>query len=96
MFAQAAIPCRWIDPDSTAFQADARGGQIRALLRARIGSTTIPKVFVGGEHVGGCTNIMDAFKNGRFEDLLARHGVAFDHDASIDPHSLLPGWLQAR
>ena len=96
LFAQASIPYRSIDLDSTAYQADDRGGQIRAVLRKRIGSPTIPQVFIGGEHVGGCTDTMDAFKSGRLQALLATHGVSFDQEARIDPHSLLPGWLQAR
>lgn len=96
LFAQASIPYRSIDLDSTAYQADDRGGQIRAVLLKRIGSPTIPQVFIGGEHVGGCTDTMDAFKSGRLQAMLATHGVTFDTNAKIDPHSLLPGWLQAR
>ena len=96
LFAQASIPYRSIDLDSTAYQADDRGGQIRAVLRKRTGSPTIPQVFIGGEHVGGCTDTLDAFKSGRLQALLATHGVSFDQEARIDPHSLLPGWLQAR
>ena len=96
LFAQASIPYRSIDLDSTAYQAGDRGGQIRSVLRQRIGSPTIPQVFIGGEHIGGCTDTLDAFKSGRLQALLTTHGVAFDQAARIDPHSLLPGWLQAR
>ncbi len=96
LFEQASIPYRSIDLDSTAYQAGDRGGQIRAVLRRRIASPTIPQLFIGGEHVGGCTDTLDAFKSGRLQALLATHGVAFDQGARIDPHSLLPGWLQAR
>lgn len=95
LFAQASIPFRSIDLDSTAYQAGDRGGQIRAVLRQRIGSPTIPQVFIG-EHIGGCTDTLDAFKSGQLQALLAKSGVAFDPDTCIDPHSLLPGWLQAR
>ena len=54
LFARAGMPYRAIDLDSTAYQRDNRGGQIRAALRARTGSRTIPQVFVGGAFIGAC------------------------------------------
>jgi cysteine synthase A len=96
LFAQCGIPYRSVDLDSTAYQRDDRGGQIRAVLTARTGSKTIPQVFVGGEYIGGCTETLDAFKEGRLQDLLRRHGVAFDENVRIDPYTLLPGWLHPR
>jgi cysteine synthase A len=96
LFAACRIPYRSIDLDSTAYQRDDRGGQIRAVLRERSGSKTIPQVFVGGEFIGGATETFDAFKNGRLQQLLAQRGVAFDASAHIDPYSMLPGWLHPR
>ena len=96
LFAQCAIPYRSVDLDSTAFQRDDRGGQIRAVLRTRTGSKTIPQVFVGGEFIGGCTDTLDAFKEGRLQHLLRRHGVNFDENILVDPYLLLPGWLHPR
>jgi cysteine synthase A len=96
LFAQAGIPYRSVDLDSTAYQREDRGGQIRAVLKQRTGSPTIPQVFVGGEHLGGCTDTLDAFKSGQLQALLRKHGVAFDEAADIDPHALLPGWIQKR
>jgi cysteine synthase A len=96
LFARCKIPYRSIDLDSTAYQRDDRGGQIRAVVRARAGSHTIPQLFVGGELVGGCTETFDAFKDRRLHGLLARHGVQFDESAAVDPATLLPGWLQPR
>ncbi len=96
LFARAGVPYRSIDLDSTAYQRDDRGGQLRAALRARTGVKTIPQVFVGGEFLGGATDTLDAWKAGRLQKLLAEHGVAFDTAAQLDPHALLPGWLQKR
>ena len=96
LFAKCGIPYRSVDLDSTAYQRDDRGGQIRVVLRQRTGSKTIPQVFVGGEFIGGCTETLDAFKQGRLQALLERSGVRFDTGASIDPYTLLPGWLQPR
>ena len=96
LFARCRIPYRSIDLDATAYQRNDRGGQIRALLRARTGSKTIPQVFIGGEFIGGCTETLDAFKSGRLQQLLSLHGVPFDDSVQFDPYTLLPTWLHPR
>ena len=96
LFARCGIPYRSVDLDSTAYQRDDRGGQIRAALRARTGSPTIPQVFVGGKFIGGCTETFDAFKDGVLQRLLEEQGVGFDRDAKVDPYTLLPSWLHPR
>jgi cysteine synthase A len=96
LFATCGIPYRSVDLDSTAYQRDDRGGQIRAVLAARTGSKTIPQVFVGGEFIGGCTETLDMFKDGRLQRLLGAHGVLYDESVRVDPHTLLPGWLHPR
>jgi cysteine synthase A len=96
LFAKAGIPYRSIDLDSTAFQRDDRGGQIRKLLRANTGAATIPQVFVAGKLIGGCTDTLDAFKDGRLQQALAAAGVRYDETVAIDPHALLPGWIHPR
>jgi len=96
LFAACAIPYRAVDLDSTSYRQDDRGGQIRAVLHARTGSRTIPQVFVGTEHIGGCTETMDAFKEGRLQRLLESRGVRFDDSVRLDPYTLLPTWLHPR
>jgi cysteine synthase A len=53
-------------------------------------------VFVGGAHIGGCTDTLDAYKSGQLQAALRGLGVAFDEAVDIDPHALLPGWIQKR
>jgi len=96
LFARCRIPYRSIDLDSTAFQRDDRGGKIRAVLRERTGANTIPQVFVAGQYIGGATDTLDAFKQGRLQQLLAQHCVAFDASVRLDPLTLLPGWVHPR
>jgi cysteine synthase A len=96
LFAKAGIPYRSVDLDSTAFQRDDRGGQIRKLLRAKTGAATIPQVFVGGEWLGGCTDTLDAFKSGALQERLRARGERFDEGTQLDPHALLPGWIHPR
>jgi cysteine synthase len=96
MFARFGIPYRSVDLDSVEYQQGDLGGKIRAVLAARTGATTIPRIFVGGEHVGGATELFDAWRAGSVQQTLDRCGVAYDANADVDPYSLLPKWLHAR
>jgi len=96
MFARYEIPYRSIDLDSVAYQKDDRGGTIRAALRQQTGQATIPQIYIGGQHIGGASDLFDACKSGRLQEMLGQSGVAFNRSVDTDPYSFLPGWLQAR
>ncbi len=96
LFAALEIPYRSVDLDSVAYQQDDLGGRIRAALGARTGCRTIPQIFVGGEFIGGCTDLFDAWNDGRLQKLLEQRGVTFQKDREVDPYTLLPGWLHPR
>jgi len=96
MFARNGIAYRSVDLDSVEYQKDDRGGQIRAALSARTAMTTIPQIFVGGEFVGGCTDVFDAYKAGRLQALLEKHHAPYDRALRVDPYSFLPTWLHPR
>jgi len=96
LFAKCGIPYRAIDLDSVEYQKDDRGGKIRAALIGRTTCRTIPQIFVGGEFIGGCTELFDAYKEGRLQKLLEANGVSYDRSVSIDPYTMLPSWLHPR
>jgi cysteine synthase A len=96
LFAQLGIQYRSVDLDSVEYQEGDRGGKIRAVLSELTGAATIPQIFVGGRHIGGCTETFDAFKSGELQAALQQAGSAFDADAQLDPYSLLPAWLHSR
>ena len=96
MFAHYDIPYRSVDLDSVAYQADNRGGKIRAAIEEQTGLKTIPQVYIGGTHVGGATELFDAAKDGKMAALLARSNVEWAKGEDRDPYSFLPGWLHAR
>jgi len=96
MFAKYEIPYRSIDLDSVAYQEDNKGGKIRAALRERTGSKTIPQVFVGGQFIGGATELFDSQKDGELAELLEKNSVAYNKNIDVDPYTFLPGWLQQR
>jgi cysteine synthase A len=94
MFAAYKIACSVIALDAVEYQQDNRGGRLRAALGAKISATTIPQVFVAGELVGGCTETLQAVKDGRLQALLARAGVSHDPSVRDDPFGFLPAWRQ--
>jgi cysteine synthase A len=96
MFARLGIAYRSVDLDSAANQIDDWGGRVRGALRARTGMATIPQIFVGGEFVGGCTELFDAYKDGRLQALLDACGARYDREIKVDPYGFLPKWLQPR
>jgi cysteine synthase A len=96
LFSQLGVSYRSIDLDSVEYQHDDRGGKIRAALAQRTGSPTIPQVFIGGQHIGGATDLFDAMRNGSMQALFKDRGIDFDESKDIDPYDLLPKWLQPR
>lgn len=85
-----------VDLDSVAYQEGNRGGEIRKVLAEQTGVKTIPQIYVGGTHIGGCTDLFDAFKDGSLQPRLDEARAPYDGSQRLDPYSLLPGWLHAR
>jgi cysteine synthase A len=96
LFKQFNIPYRSVDLDSAEYQQGNWGGQIRNVLKVRTKSPTIPQVFIGDQHVGGCTELFDAFNDGRLRALLQDRGISLQHCDSVDAYSFLPKWIQPR
>ncbi len=96
LFAKLGIAYESVDLDSVAFQRQDVGVKIRAVLRERLGSPTIPQVFIGGRHIGGCTELFDAVQDGSIEALLTEAGVDYDAAIDVNPRSLLPKWVHPR
>jgi cysteine synthase A len=96
MFKKFDIPYRSVDLDSVEYQKDDWGGEIRKVLKIRTRSPTIPQIFVGGRHIGGCTETFDAFNAGRLQNLLRDNSVAFKPAENVNAYSFLPTWLHPR
>jgi len=96
LFTRLGISYRSIDVDSVEYQKDDLGGRIRAVLADRTGQKTLPQVYIGGEHIGGATDLFNAWRDGSAQKRLDDAGVAYDREANLDPYTLLPKWLQPR
>ena len=96
LFAKLGIPYHAVNLDSVAFQEENRGGEIRKVLNARLGTNNIPQIFIGGTHIGGATDAFDAWNAGSLKNTLADSGVETKDPGEFDAYSLLPGWLHSR
>jgi cysteine synthase A len=96
MFAEVGISFKSVDLDSVAYQKDDLGGDIRAALLELTSTPTIPQIFVGGKHIGGCTETFDAFNSGDLQKLLAKNAVEYDQSKQPDAYGFLPTWLHPR
>ena len=95
LFARMQLQYDSVDLDSVAYQRDDRGVKIRGVLRARY-APTIPQIFIGGQRIGGCTEVFDAMCSGELQRRLDAAGVSFDRTLQLDPYTLLPNWVHPR
>ncbi len=97
LFAKLEIPYQSIDLDSVAYQEQDRGGEIRKVLKNRLGTNTIPQIYIGGVHVGGATDFYAGWNDGSVQDLLKSANVSFaDPGKDFDANTYLPKWLHKR
>ncbi len=89
----ADVPYRAVELDAVALQPNELGLRVRRALAARIGIGTIPQIFVGGELIGGCTDLFAAFQNGSLGEALGDVGITPRPLDGLKPESLLPQWL---
>lgn len=47
-----------------------KGKEIQAELLGMTGQRTVPNIFIGGEHVGGCSDLMDLYNSGNLEKII--------------------------
>lgn len=89
------IPFHSIDLDSVEFRTKHDSDAIRLALKMKTGAPTIPQIFVGGEHIGGCSETLSAFASGELQRRVAQVGRAVPQSSDIDPYSFLPAWSRA-
>jgi cysteine synthase A len=96
MLAACDIPYVAVDLDSVAFQENDRGGKILAVLNQQNDWPTIPQIYVGGEFVGGATDLFDVSKAGELQPKLSARNIPYNETINRDPYSFLPTWLHPR
>ena len=70
LFSQLNIPTKVVELDQLE-----DGDAVHEALIEVIGKRTVPQVFIGNVHVGGCDDTMAAKSSGQLNKLLADAGV---------------------
>lgn len=96
MFKAFEIPYQAVDIDSAKFRDGGWGQDLRMASREVTGINTFPQIFIGGEFVGGSTDLFDLQRAGKLEGRLVNVGVTMNKDLATDPYDFLPKWLQPR
>lgn len=52
-------------------------------MAAKAGKSSVPQVFIGGQHVGGCDDTLAAYSNGTLEDLLDSDNEKYEYDLIV-------------
>ena len=52
-------------------QLGAQGPQLQKVLERLTGQHTVPNVFIGGKHIGGCTDTVKLHHKGELESVLS-------------------------
>jgi cysteine synthase len=95
LFERYGIAYRAVAVDSVEYQQGNRGGKLRTALRERTGWTTLPQIFVGGEFIGGSTDLFDECLKGRFQERLKARHINLAEPIE-NPYGFLPKWLHSR
>ncbi|EYU46373.1 hypothetical protein ABFS82_04G048100 [Erythranthe guttata] len=56
-------------------QLGSQGAQLQKTLESLTGQHTVPNVFIGGKHIGGCTDTVKLYQKGELESLLSQAGA---------------------
>ena len=55
----------------TEIAVDFGGEARREMIERANGRTTVPQIFIGGEHIGGCDDLVALERAGRLDELIA-------------------------
>ena len=92
----ADLPYRTINLDSELYRAGNAGDRLRWALRNKVSSATLPQVFLNGRHIGGATDTLKAFEEGRLEGELRGLGLNLAGEKIARATDHLPKWIQPR
>lgn len=70
LFQQLNVPAKVVELDQIA-----DGEDVHEALKELIGKSTVPQVFIGGVHIGGCDDTLEAKSSGKLQTLLKGAGI---------------------
>lgn len=76
LLGQGGVQYREIALDQGEFLEPNLHREVRERLQEITQSNTLPQLFIGNEGLGGYTETAAAFRNGKFAQILHKHGIA--------------------
>jgi cysteine synthase A len=92
----AGIAFSSINLDGRKYMSGRKGDRLRWALRNRVGSVTLPQVFLQGRHIGGATEVLTGFTDGSFKADFIACGLPLSNKAWAEATKYLPRWIQPR
>lgn len=71
LFASIGVAAKVLELDTVP-----NGGAVQSAVAEVCGRSTVPQVFIGGKHVGGCDDTLAAKASGKLKVLLAEAGIS--------------------
>ncbi|MDD9959555.1 MAG: pyridoxal-phosphate dependent enzyme [Gammaproteobacteria bacterium] len=96
LFKALDIPFVSVDLDSVSYAESGMGTQLRGALLDKLGTPTVPQIFITGEVIGGCTELFAANDDGSLKQLLERAEVQFDSEKNVIGADFLPNWVRKK
>lgn len=90
------LPYRVVTIDGSDFSDADWAADVRRALAERAGAPTVPQVYLGGQHLGGATELFDSYNEGKLIDMLRPFNIEPEGDGPENAYSLLPAWMQPR
>ena len=90
------IDYRTVDIDSAELGENDRGNKMRRVLETTNDWDTMPQIYIGGQFIGGCTDLFDKCIDKSLQKMLDEYRIPYDKSVDIDPYALLPNWLFPR
>ncbi|MEM6482020.1 MAG: pyridoxal-phosphate dependent enzyme [Pseudomonadota bacterium] len=92
LFEDAHIPFRSIDVDSSTYRKNDWGGDVLRALFDYTKLRTVPQIFMGGDLVGGATDVLLEARSRALTDRLAELPTPIRSKPVHDPLGYLPSW----
>ena len=53
------------------------GSEMQDALKDITGQRTVPNIFIGGQHIGGCDDLKAKIKNGKIIEILEANAIHY-------------------
>ncbi len=96
LFDAMGVKYSLVELDGEPYRDLAWAGEVRRALATRTGSPTVPQIFIGGQRLGGVTDLFDAYNGDALAGMLAEADIAASECGIADAYALLPAWMHPR